>query len=99
MVQGIAEFERALALDCNLAEAQIGGAKLYMGRRAETEAHFKEAFRLSPRYIFAHSWFMVPLTDGRRSLFQGGRQRRLFLWRRAILQGSVVVGLRAMMFD
>ncbi|WP_193374895.1 hypothetical protein [Bradyrhizobium genomosp. III] len=40
------------------AHAQIGGAKLYMGRGAETEAHIKEAFRLS-RDIFAHRWFMI----------------------------------------
>ncbi|MEH2488792.1 winged helix-turn-helix domain-containing tetratricopeptide repeat protein [Bradyrhizobium sp. AZCC 2230] len=60
-VQGIAEFERALALDRNLAEAhaQIGSAKLNMGCGAETEAHIKEAFRLSPRDVFAHRWLMI----------------------------------------
>ena len=59
--QGIAECERALALDCNLAEAhaQIGLAKLLMGRVIETEAHVNEALRLSPRDVFSHRWFMI----------------------------------------
>jgi TolB-like protein/class 3 adenylate cyclase len=58
--QGIAECERALALDRNLAEAhaQIGIAKHLMGRGAETEAHMNEALRLSPRDVFAHRWLM-----------------------------------------
>jgi len=57
---GIAECERALALDKNLAEAhaQIGLAKLLMGRAAETDAHINEAFRLSPRDSFTFRWLM-----------------------------------------
>jgi TolB-like protein len=57
----IAECERALALDRNLAEAhyQIALAKCCMGRGAETEAHMNEAFRLSPRDIFAHRWLAI----------------------------------------
>jgi hypothetical protein len=49
MAQGIAECERALALDRNLAQAHglIGTAKNFMGFAAETEAHINEA---SPRY-------------------------------------------------
>ena len=56
--QGIAECERALALDRNLAEAHatIGIAKFVLGRGAETEAHINEAFRLSPRDVFAFRW-------------------------------------------
>jgi TolB-like protein len=56
--QGIAECEQALALDRNLADAHavIGMAKYYLGRAAETEGHIVEAFRLSPRDIFAHRW-------------------------------------------
>ncbi|HZZ21127.1 MAG TPA: adenylate/guanylate cyclase domain-containing protein [Roseiarcus sp.] len=48
---GIAECERALAIDRNLAGAHavIGARKLYLGRAAETEAHVQEALRLSPR--------------------------------------------------
>jgi TolB-like protein len=59
--QGMAECERALALDRNLAEAhgQIGDAKYFMGRGAEVEAHINEAFRLSPRDIFAFRWLMI----------------------------------------
>jgi TolB-like protein/class 3 adenylate cyclase len=56
--QAIAECEQALALDRNLAyaHASIGMAKYYLGRAAETEGHILEAFRLSPRDIFAHRW-------------------------------------------
>jgi TolB-like protein len=56
--QGIAECERALALDRNLAgaHAAIGAAKFVMGRATETEAHINEAFRLSPRDVNAYRW-------------------------------------------
>jgi tetratricopeptide (TPR) repeat protein len=56
--QGIAECERALALDRNLAAAHgwIGIAKVYMGRSSETEAHIQEALRLSPRDNGAFRW-------------------------------------------
>jgi tetratricopeptide (TPR) repeat protein len=59
--QGIAECERALALDRNLAEAHawIGLAKIYIGRAMEAEAHVLEALRLSPRDIKAFRWLMV----------------------------------------
>ena len=50
-VQGIAECERALALDPNLARAHglMGIGKIFSGRPDETEPHVKEALRLSPR--------------------------------------------------
>jgi len=59
-VQGIAECERALALDRNLADAHgfIGLAKFFLGRSEETEAHIREALRLSPRDNNAYRWFM-----------------------------------------
>jgi len=59
--RAVAECERALALDRNLAEAHglIGDAKLFLGRGAETEAHMREAFRLSPHHIFAFRWLMM----------------------------------------
>jgi tetratricopeptide (TPR) repeat protein len=59
--EGMAECERALALDRNLAEAhvQIGIANYSLGRGAETEAHVNEALRLSPRDVFAHRWFLT----------------------------------------
>ena len=61
IAQGMAECERALALDHNLAEAQIqiGWAKLLMGRPADTQAHVDEAFRLSPRDVFTYRWLML----------------------------------------
>jgi TolB-like protein/class 3 adenylate cyclase len=58
--QGIAECERALELDRNLAAAHalIGFAKYVTGRGKETEAHVQEAFRLSPRDSSAHVWLV-----------------------------------------
>jgi TolB-like protein/class 3 adenylate cyclase len=55
---GVAGSRRALALDRNLAGAHalIGLAKYCTGQGAETEAHVNEAFRLSPRDIFAPYW-------------------------------------------
>jgi len=59
--RGIAECERALALDRNLASAQayIGLAKFFDGRAEETEAHIGEAFRLSPRDTLAPLWLSI----------------------------------------
>jgi TolB-like protein/Flp pilus assembly protein TadD len=58
--QGIAECERALALDRNLAGAPgwIGYAKYLHGCGSETEAHTNEALRLSPRDTFVYRWMM-----------------------------------------
>jgi TolB-like protein/class 3 adenylate cyclase/Flp pilus assembly protein TadD len=58
--QGIRECEYALALDRNLADAHgcIGMAKYFIGRAEETEAHIREALRLSPRDIFAYRWLL-----------------------------------------
>lgn len=60
-VLGMAECERALELDRNLAEAhaQIGMGKFYTGRGAEIDARMNEAFRLSPRDISAFDWLMM----------------------------------------
>jgi tetratricopeptide (TPR) repeat protein len=59
--QGIAECERALALDRNLADAHgaIGIAKYFMGPATETESHILEALRLSPRDFQAHRWMHI----------------------------------------
>jgi len=56
--QGIAECERALALNPNLASAraEIGLARLYEGRAEETEAHEHEALRVSPFDTDANVW-------------------------------------------
>ena len=56
--QGIAECERALAINRNLANAHgwIGMAKLLAGRNEETEGHVLEALRISPRDTRASGW-------------------------------------------
>jgi len=56
--EGIAEYEHALALNPNLAEAHgdLGGAKTMVSRAGETEAHVQEALRLSPRDEGVHRW-------------------------------------------
>ena len=56
--EGIAQAERSIALDRNLAPsyAAIGWAKLMLGRAEETEGHIAQAFRLSPRDLFAYIW-------------------------------------------
>jgi tetratricopeptide (TPR) repeat protein len=56
--QGIAECERALSLDRNLAAAHgyIGLAKYFTGHSEETEAHIQIALRLSPRDTNAYLW-------------------------------------------
>jgi TolB-like protein len=61
VVQGIAECERALTLDRNLAvgHGTIGLAKIHLGRPEETEGHVLEALRLSPRDYYAYTWMMI----------------------------------------
>ncbi len=56
--QGVAECERALALNPNLASAraEIGLAKVYEGRAEETEGHELEALRISPQDNDANVW-------------------------------------------
>ncbi len=56
--QGIAECERALALNPNLAaaHAQIGLAKVFDGHPEETESHELEALRVSPHDTEASIW-------------------------------------------
>lgn len=56
--QGIAECERALHLNRNLADAHatVGASKILIGRAAETETHVQEALRLSPRDSGVYRW-------------------------------------------
>jgi TolB-like protein len=56
--QGIAEAERALALDRNLATAlyAVGLAKAFVGRPEETEDYIKQAIRLSPLDPSIFAW-------------------------------------------
>jgi TolB-like protein len=58
--QGIAECERALALDRNLATAYawIGLGKCYLGRAEEADDYIMRAFRLSPRDNRAFTWMI-----------------------------------------
>jgi TolB-like protein len=55
---GIAQFERALALNRNLAAAHfgVGHANYCLGRPEETESHVREALRLSPHDTLAFVW-------------------------------------------
>jgi TolB-like protein/Flp pilus assembly protein TadD len=81
--QGIAECERALALDRNLATAHslIGLAKSLIGRGEETEAHVQEALRLSPRDTNAYLWMGVA---GFAKLLLGSDEEAVTQLRRAL---------------
>ena len=60
--QAIAEAERALALDRNLAHARGGvlaTANISIGRSEEVEGYVKEAIRLSPRDKDLYIWTML----------------------------------------
>jgi TolB-like protein/class 3 adenylate cyclase len=81
--QGIAEYERALALDRNMAGAHalIGQNKLFIGRAKETEAHVLEALRLSPRDPWAYVWL---LTAGFAACLLGRNEEAASWFRRSI---------------
>jgi tetratricopeptide (TPR) repeat protein len=82
-LEAIAECERALALDRNLAAAHaaIGMAKLFMGRAEETEAHVLEALRISPRDTLAFNWLA---TAGLAKLYLGSDEEAVAQFRRVI---------------
>ena len=84
--EGIAECERALALDRNFAQAHavIGARKLYLGRAEETEAHVQEAFRLSPRDTSAFIWLMFV---GVAKIYIG-RDEEAILWLRRSVEAN-----------
>jgi TolB-like protein len=81
--QGIAECERSLALDRNLARAHanIGIAKLHLGRGGETEAHVEQALRLSPRdtVVYISSLFV-----GLAKFWQGADAEAMVWLRRSL---------------
>jgi TolB-like protein/DNA-binding winged helix-turn-helix (wHTH) protein len=58
---GIARTQRALELDPNLAPAHalLGLHKLHLGHAVDTEAHIREALRLSPRDPLAYFSFAI----------------------------------------
>jgi TolB-like protein len=76
--QGIAECERALSIDRNLAAAHawIGTAKFLAGRNEETEGHVLEALRISPRDIRASGWMLFVGT----AKFGTGREDEAVVW-------------------
>ena len=79
--QGIAESERALALNPNLASAHalIGLAKLFDGHPEETESHELEALRVSPHDTEADVWVAyIALAK----LYLGDYEEALSLYRR-----------------
>jgi TolB-like protein len=80
---GIAQCERALELDRNLASAHafIGLGKIFIGRAEETEAHVGEALRLSPRDTNAHTWKSFA---GQAKTILGSYQQAAVWFRRAI---------------
>jgi TolB-like protein/Tfp pilus assembly protein PilF len=83
VAQGIAENERALALDRNSAvvHATIGWGKFLIGRGAETETHVRDALRLSPRDHRVYLWmFMV----GTAELWQGADAEGVVWLRRSV---------------
>jgi tetratricopeptide (TPR) repeat protein len=81
--QGIAEYERALALDSNLAgaHAQIGNAKIRLGRPEDTEGHVLEALRLSPHDTAAFGWMQFV---GSAKLSLGAIEEAIAWFRRSI---------------
>src|SRR5271165_2391795 len=81
--RGIGEFERALALNRNLAVAHawIGMAKIMLGRAEETEVHIAEAFRISPRDGASFLWKNI---QGLAKLQLGKDEEAVDLFRQSI---------------
>jgi tetratricopeptide (TPR) repeat protein len=78
--EGVRQCERALQLDRNLAgaHAQIGNGKLRLGKAEETEAHVREALRLSPRDPHAYLWCMFAGLAN----FHLGKEEEAIAWMR-----------------
>jgi TolB-like protein len=81
--RGIAEFQRALELDRNLANAHgsLGNAKLLLGQAEDTETHVHEALRLSPRDRSLYLWCMFA---GNAKLLLGKEEEAVTWLRRSI---------------
>jgi tetratricopeptide (TPR) repeat protein len=81
--EAITESEQALAIDRNLAvaHAAIGMYKVYVGRAGETEAHVREALRLSPRDTSAFYWLMFV---GAAKIYLGQNEEAIIWLRRSI---------------
>ena len=63
------------------AHAAIGMAKYMIGRGTETEAHVREALRLSPRDPSAYMWFSYA---GTAKLWQGADAEAVAWYRRSV---------------
>ena len=72
--QGIADAERALALNRNLPRALVamGLAKLMVGRAEETEGYLQQALNLSPRDPLAFNWMFI---DGMANIHLGAYEK------------------------
>jgi tetratricopeptide (TPR) repeat protein len=83
VAQGIAEYERSLALDPNLAQSRalIGLAKIFDGRAEETERDVVEALRLSPRDNNASHWMHF---TGSAKLYLGNDEQAVAWFQRAL---------------
>jgi tetratricopeptide (TPR) repeat protein len=82
VAEGVAECERALALNPNLASAHavIGLAKLFDGHPEDTESHEREALRVSPHDTEAGYWVAyIALAK----LYLGAYEEALDWYRRA----------------
>ncbi|TWC00657.1 TolB-like protein [Bradyrhizobium macuxiense] len=81
--QGIANYERALILDRNMAQAHanIGIAKFFLGRGEEIEAGVDQALRLSPRDTHMYIWIMFV---GEAKLWQGNDTEAIVWLRRSV---------------
>jgi len=81
--EGIAECERALVLNPNLANvhAQIGFACLVNGRPEETESHIREAIEASPRDTSMYIWIGFIATA---KLYLGADEDAVAWYRRAL---------------
>jgi TolB-like protein/class 3 adenylate cyclase len=86
VVEGIAECERALELDRNLAGAHnfIGFGKVLIGRAEETEAHIGEALRLSPRDTTAYLW----MTGAANAKLHLGEYEQAVAWLRRAIEAN-----------
>jgi len=84
--QGIAECERALSLDRNLANAHayVGLGKAFNGRTEDTEAHIAAALRLSPFDTMAYVW----MSFAGISKNQPGSYEQAILWFRRSIEAN-----------
>jgi TolB-like protein/Tfp pilus assembly protein PilF len=84
--RAIAECERAVELDRNLAFAHaiVGMHKLHLDRGEETEAHVQKALRLSPREPQAFTWLAV----GGYAKDYLGRYEEAVAWQRRSIEAN-----------